>query len=63
VAFQNNRFRNTETKDRTSTEDESYGLQRCETVVLYPVTPVLEQPAVSTFNHNVQEQHPSQSLS
>jgi hypothetical protein len=39
VAFQKNRYRNTETKDITSTEDENYGLLGCETVVLYPVTP------------------------
>ena len=62
VAFRKNRFRNTETKDRTSTEDESYGLLWCETVVLYPITPVLEEPAVSIFYHKVREQHPSQSL-
>jgi hypothetical protein len=62
VAFQKNRFRNTEIKDRTSTEDESYGLLGCETVVLYPVTPVLEEPAVFIFYHYIREQHPSWSL-
>jgi len=62
VAFQKNRFRNTETKNRTSTEDENYGLLGCETVVLYPVTPVMEEPAVFIFYHNVMEQHPLQSL-
>jgi hypothetical protein len=62
VAFQKNRFRNIETKDRTPTEDESYGLLGCETVVLYPVTPVLDKPTVFIFYQNVREQHPSRSL-
>jgi len=58
VAFQKNGFRNIETPN----EDESYGLLGCETVVLYPVTPVLDEPAVFIFYHNVREQHPSLSL-
>jgi len=62
VAFQKNRFRNIETKDRTPTEDESYGLLRCETIVLHPLTLVLDEPAVFIFYHNVREQHPSRSL-
>jgi hypothetical protein len=61
VEFQENRFRNVEIKDSTSTEDESYGLLRYETVVLFPVTLVLEKPAVFIFYDNVKEQHPSQS--
>jgi hypothetical protein len=53
VASQINGFRNVGTKERTSTEDESYGLLGCEAVVWSPFTPTLEEPAALIFYSNV----------